>query len=268
MSTAAPLLLPQSKTAPRPRARAEAAPQGAAYHLRLARTQQEREAAFRLRFEVFNIELAEGLESAYATGLDTDCFDAACDHLIVEELSSRQIIGTYRLQTGDVAAASHGYYSATIFDMGPFEKQRGEMLELGRACVHADHRSMPVLLMLWRGIVQYAKQRGLHSMVGCSSLTSQDEAEGAAMYEVLKPHLAPEEFRTLPHAEYRIREEFPGHAAAAKLPEPPRLLRAYLAVGAQICGAPAIDRTFGTIDFLTLLDLRRLSPAARARLLR
>jgi putative hemolysin len=265
MSTAAPLLLPQPLHTFQPAT--ESASQ-AAYHLRLARTAAERQAAFRLRFEVFNLELAEGLEQAYETGMDTDPFDDACDHLIVEELCTRRVIGTYRLQTGEVAAANYGYYSGTLFDMAPFcGERRSRTLELGRACVHADHRSMPVLLMLWRGIVQYGRERGIQYFVGCSSLTSQDEGEGAAMYQALQGALAAEEFRTSPHAEYALHSA-ETHAHATRLPEPPRLLRAYLAVGAQICGAPAIDRNFGTIDFLTLLDLERISPAARARLLR
>jgi len=49
--------------------------------------------------------------------------------------------------------------------------------------------------------------------------------------------------------------------------QPPKLLRAYLSIGAKICGPPAVDREFKTIDFLTLLDLERISPTARARFL-
>jgi putative hemolysin len=45
------------------------------------------------------------------------------------------------------------------------------------------------------------------------------------------------------------------------------MLRTYIAVGARICGEPAWDRDFGTIDVLTLLDLAQLSPAARNRFL-
>lgn len=47
----------------------------------------------------------------------------------------------------------------------------------------------------------------------------------------------------------------------------PRLLKTYLAIGARIAAPPAWDRAFGTIDFLTLLDLELLTPAARNRFL-
>ena len=112
-----------------------------------------------MRFEVFNLELGEGLAESYATGLDVDPFDEFCDHLIVEEAATGTIVGTYRLQTGQLAAANLGYYSEREFDFAPYESFRCEMIELGRACVHADHRNFNLLHLLWRGIARYAIDR-------------------------------------------------------------------------------------------------------------
>jgi putative hemolysin len=126
------------------------------YSVRLARTAREVRGAQALRFDVFNLELNEGLEQSFATGLDADSFDDVCDHLIVEHLPTGDVIGTYRLQTGASAAAKLGYYSAQEFDFAPFESVRAEMIELGRACVHQMHRNMSVLGLLWRGISDYA----------------------------------------------------------------------------------------------------------------
>src|SRR5207249_10233525 len=88
------------------------APRAASYTVRLARDGTDIETAQRLRFEVFNLELNEGLDAAYLSGLDADQFDECCDHLLVEEARSGAVVGTYRLQTGQLAAANHGYYSA------------------------------------------------------------------------------------------------------------------------------------------------------------
>lgn len=235
----------------------------ARYVARLAQTEAERRAAYRLRFEVFNLELNEGLESAYATGHDVDPFDAVCDHLIVEDQTSGQVIGTYRMQTGVAAQRNIGYYSAGEFDFAPYEPIRAELLELGRACVHRDHRSFEVITLLWRGIAGYALTHGCRYLIGCSSLTSQDEAYGAAMYRKLQKFEAGRELRTQPLAALAcaLRSGFQGDVT------PPKLLRTYLAVGAKICGPPAIDREFKTIDFLTLLDLHDLVPSARQRYL-
>jgi putative hemolysin len=230
-----------------------------AYEVRLASHTEELRAAQALRFEIFNLELNEGLVQSYDTGLDADAFDPVCDHLIVSEARTGQVVGTYRMQTGQRAAQGLGYYSEREFDFSPFEPMRGEILELGRACIHRHHRNFAVLNLLWTGIANYARQQGARYLVGCSSLTSQDPAEGmAAFAQLSKHHLAPSAWRTSPHLPFACA------TAEAKVPAPPipRLLSAYLKVGACICGAPAMDREFRTVDFLTWLDIE--SPAVQA----
>jgi putative hemolysin len=234
------------------------------YAIRLARTPEEIQAAQSLRFQVFNLELNEGLTDSYATGLDADPFDAVCDHLIVEHVASRQIVGTYRLQTGASAAKNLGYYCEQEFHFTTFEPFRNEIVELGRACVHRQHRNLFVLGLLWKGIASYARENNCRYLLGCSSLTSQEPAAGASAYtELCRNHLAETQWRT---------EPLPSHECPLDLvtEEPfsiPKLLRAYLAVGAKISGPPALDRQFKTIDFLTVVDLQALTPAARERFL-
>ena len=230
----------------------------ASYRSRLASPGDDVQAAQRLRFEVFNIELDEGLPQSWDTGLDADPFDAVCDHLIVEDATSGAIVGTYRLQTGRRAASALGYYSEREFDFGAWEPLRAQMLELGRACIHPQHRNFAVLNLLWKGIAAYAQAHGTRYLVGCSSLTSQDEAQGAAAWRALAGHQAPRPWPTQPHAPFRCALDGPHQAP----PKVPRLLAAYLALGARLCGPPAIDREFRTIDFLTWLDTE--SPAVRA----
>jgi putative hemolysin len=234
------------------------------YQVRLAVSLAEREAACRLRFRVFNIELGEGLQTSYQTGLDQDQFDLFCDHLIVEDRSRREVVGTYRMQSGAVAAQKLGYYSEQEFDFAPYESIRNEVLELGRASIDRDHRTSEVLTLLWRGIAHYARHHHLRYLLGCSSLNSRDPQQGWAMLDQLQPFLAPELLRTQPVPAYQL-PSGDGHAAVEV--KVPKLLKTYIAVGARICGAPAWDREFGTIDFLTLLDLNQLSLAARHRFL-
>jgi putative hemolysin len=234
------------------------------YATRLARNPGEIRAAQSLRFQVFNLELHEGLEQSYASGLDEDPFDPVCDHLVVEHLPSARIVGTYRLQTGRNAAAHLGYYCAQEFEFGVYEPLRSEMIELGRACVHQEHRNLIVLGLLWKGIADYAKARGGRYLVGCSSLTSQEAAAGASAYaDLCRKHLVEPQWRTQPLLAY----ECSLYRLAAEPVTIPKLLRAYLTLGAKICGPPALDRQFGTIDFLTLLDLEALPPLARQRFL-
>jgi len=225
------------------------------YTLHLAFEPAQVKAAQRLRFEVFNLEMGEGLAASLATGLDEDPFDAVCEHLLVIETASGAVVGTYRMQTGTNAAAHLGYYSAREFDFQPFEAARGEIVELGRACVAVAHRNQSVLGLLWRGIARYAQSQKARYLVGCSSLTSQDEDQGMRTYAELAGRcLAPIEWRTVPLEGWKCRA---GNGATEVVPVP-RLMSAYLAAGAKICGEPALDREFGTIDFLTWMDLQSM----------
>jgi putative hemolysin len=234
----------------------------ASYRIRLATTAADLHAAQRLRFEVFNLELGEGLAASHALGRDEDAYDTYCDHLLIEQAETAEIVGTYRLQTGQLAAAHLGYYSEQEFDFAPYEPLRCELVELGRACVHRDHRHLGVLSLLWRGIATYARERRARYLIGCSSLTTVDAAVGAAAYDYFhgKGFLAEPQFLTRPTPAYVC----PLEQIAAPCPPPPKLLRTYLSIGAKICGAPAVDREFGTIDFLTLLDLHTLTETAKS----
>jgi putative hemolysin len=232
------------------------------YSVRQARDSAELLAAQALRFAVFNLELKEGLPESYATGLDADPFDAICDHLVVEHLATSEIVGTYRLQTGRMALEHLGYYSAQEFDFAPYESMRGGMVELGRACVHQQHRNMVVLGLLWKGIADYAREHDARYLIGCSSLTSQDPAVGASVYsDLCRKYLAPAEWRTTPVPAFHCSMD----SLAAEPQKVPKLLRAYLTLGAKICGPPAIDRTFKTIDFLTWVDIEEVPAVVRDR---
>lgn len=241
-----------------------------AYKVRIAESESDVARAQQLRYRVFNLELGEGLAQSEAAGRDADRFDEACDHLLVEHATSGEIIGTYRMQTGVVAAENHGYYSEQEFDFAVFEPIRGETIELGRACIAREHRNRVALGLLWKGIAQYAKLCQARYLLGCSSLTSTDPVDGQAAYCKLSGYLAPAHFLTRARPRYECAvgpEEQERIAERARSIEIPRLMRAYLTLGARMCGEPALDRDFKTIDFLTLLDLQLLGPRALQKFL-
>jgi putative hemolysin len=257
------LLLPARALAPQLPSKKDIRLEANGYVARLALTHEDRAAAYRLRFMVFNLELQEGLESAYVTGHDTDRYDEVCDHLIVESKVNGEVVGTYRMQMGDAALGNFGYYSEQEFDFSPYENLRGQVAELGRACIHRDHRSTEVLNLLWRGLARYVLVNGGRYMMGCCSLNSQDSAEGLGVYASLKNYMVVPDLQTTPTVQYAL----PKRKGEIAPVQAPKLLRAYLTIGAKICGPPAIDREFRTIDFLTMLDLQTLHPRIAARFL-
>lgn len=230
------------------------------YEARFARTTAELEAVQRLRFEIFNIELGEGLEESYETGRDADEFDPVCHHLIVIDRTTSEIVGTYRLQTYEMAMAGCGFYSSGEFDLqGLPEAVLRQSIELGRACVAESHRNTQVLFMLFRGLALYVSFNQMRYFFGCCSLTSQDPVEARAVMA----HL---EEKGDVHPEYMVVPQ-PGLECYSQdlQPDPsfqvkiPMLFRIYLRHGALVCGPPAIDRQFKTIDYLVLFDVNMMS---------
>jgi len=167
--------------------------------------------------------------------------------LMAHDTATGKLVGTYRMQSGYRAKGNLGYYGEEFFDFSPFESVRGEVLELGRACVHRKYRNTTVLHILWKGIARYADSCGARYLIGCSSLSSQNEDEGMALYEAIREeYLVEPSLRTNPVAGCGCKS----NSSYTAPPRPPRLLRAYLDISGRICGPPAIDREFKTIDFL------------------
>lgn len=231
------------------------------YNARFARTREELDALLKLRFEVFNLELGEGLESSFLTSRDLDEFDDVCHHLIVEDTDTGRIVGTYRMQTGEMAAAAGGFYSDTEFDLSLFPAGVvDDSVELGRACVASDHRNAHVLFLLWKGLAAYVAHNQKRYLFGCCSLTSQDEREGVRVMELLdlEGHYHPS-FSVVPRPGFECRATDGPNGPASV----PKLFRIYMHYGAKVCGPPAIDRQFKTIDFLVLFDVFEMDVQTR-----
>lgn len=231
------------------------------YRCRFARTADELRAVQRLRFEVFNLELGEGLAGSAASGLDHDRFDAHCHHLLVEDVETGDCVGTYRLQTAALAAGGHGFYTAQEYqlDRWPAAILEGSV-EIGRACIARRHRHRQVLLVLWRGLGAYVMHNRGRYFFGCCSITSQDPAVAARVLAYLRHHghLHPD-LDAQPQPDYDCHED--RHPASGwEQTRLPTLFRTYLRYGAKICGRPALDREFQTIDYLALLDVYELDP--------
>ena len=231
------------------------------YRLGFATSDHAIEAVQRLRYAVFNVELQEGLAESHATGLDRDEFDGQMAHLVLMEMATGQVLGTYRLQTGMQAQSGLGYYSAQEYALEPLASMDAELVECGRACIAAEHRNFTALLLLWQGIKTYAMMSHTRFLFGCCSITTQDEDDGWRAMKTLRAqgslHPTLRLRPTLPCSCGAAEREFaPDLGRALKLP---KLFRTYLKLGALVISEPAIDRSFGTVDFLIMLDASQIS---------
>ncbi|WP_214354761.1 GNAT family N-acetyltransferase, partial [Streptomyces sp. CJ_13] len=235
---------------------AQGVPTAPRYAVRLARDEGEVRAAQRLRHTVFAGELGARLDGP-EPGLDSDAFDAYCDHLLVVEEETEQVVGTYRLLPPERAAVAGRLYSEGEFDLSALAPIRPDLVEVGRSCVHPDHRGGAVIALVWAGLARYMDRSGHNWLAGCCSIPLADGGvlAAAARANVLTRNLAPEEYRVTPHN--------PWNAEGIAFPdrvELPALLRGYLRLGAWVCGEPALDVDFGCADLYVLLSLRRTNP--------
>ena len=206
------------------------------YAVRFARSVEEIDAALKLRFEVFNLELEEGLDSSFQTGRDRDQFDATCHHLIATEKTSGKVVGTYRLRTIEMAGSAVGFYSSAEFDLNQLGPAvLNQSVELGRACIAQNHRNRQVLFLLWKALARYVTNKRKHFLFGCCSLTSQEPAEGNQLFNQLRRN---DQMHLSAFVSVMPGYECGGNGSEDAWPmevKLPRLFSTYLGIGAKVC---------------------------------
>ena len=231
------------------------------FEVKIATEPSEIEEAQRLRFQVFNLELNKGLKASYQLGLDVDEYDPYCEHLIVRDLGSGDVVGTYRLLRGAKARRHIGFYSEKEFDLSRVKALDGELLELGRSCARKDFRDRALIPLMWEAIAEQVKRYNVRYLFGCGSLYTTDIAEVSAIFSLLQnKYYAPPAYRVAPVAKCAFQniEHVSVTDEQALFQKLPSLIKGYLRIGAMVCGAPALDDEFGTADFFLLLDFGAL----------
>jgi putative hemolysin len=232
------------------------------YSLLLSNNPVHVEAAQRLRYDVFSSEPGFAL-TGQEDGRDADRFDEHCDHLLVREENSGELVGCYRMLTPTGAIAAGGLYTATEFDIRSLDALRPSLVEMGRAVVHHDHRNGAVVLLMWAGILAYLDHCDYDYVTGCVSVpvVVAGEPPGTQIRGVrdfvAERHVAPAEYRVRPYRPVVIDGRTLDEITPPARPVIPPLMRGYLRLGAQICGEPAHDPDFGVGDFPALLDKRQ-----------
>ncbi|MBP7132408.1 MAG: GNAT family N-acetyltransferase [Aquabacterium sp.] len=235
-----------------------------------ARTAEDVLAAQRLRYEVFALEMGARLTVPVGSpaGHDIDLFDPYCEHLLVRLLSDSNepgdVIGTYRVLTPASAKRVGGLYSETEFDLTRLRPLRSKMVELGRSCVHPDHRSGGAIMALWGALAEFMVRNDLDTMIGCASISMRDGGHVAAsLWEQLRQtHLAPIDLQVRPRLPLPV-DELDRHLKV----EPPALIKGYLRAGAKVLGAPAWDPDFNTADLPLLMRITDLPSRYRKHFL-
>lgn len=243
------------------------------YAVRLATSPQDLRAAQRLRYEVFVAELGgDGPLVDHAERLERDAFDPYFDHLLLVDRRADpdcgcQVIGAYRVMPGDRRAAAGRFYSETEFDLSPLLASGRALLELGRSCVHVDHRGGTAMFHLWNGLAEYVLERGIEVLFGAASFHGTDIAALAESLSYLHHHhLAPSDMRVRalpPHRQEMDlipKDKLDRKTAMATTPA---LIKAYLRLGGFVGDGAWIDREFNTTDVCLVMDTGQMSARHR-----
>jgi putative hemolysin len=228
----------------------------------LANKPKEVKAAQRLRHDVFSQEYGANFHAA-TPGIDEDRFDQWCDHLLVKDQANKRVVGTYRILRPENAICAGGFYSESEFDLSGLDSIRHEIVEFGRACIDAEYRNGPTLMMLWSGLSALIRQNNYRYVLGCASVSLRDDGVTAAeVWRSVRELVNPDEgFRVTPHHPYPIDQVNPQLPANI-----PALISGYLKLGVKVCGEPAWDPDFNTVDFPMLLTVSEMSARYKQRL--
>ena len=217
----------------------------------IAQTPSELEQIQRLRHDVFSEEFGVTF-AGQEKGLDTDQFDRWCEHLMVQDLETGQVVGTYRVLTPHQARRAGGYYSESEFDLSGLDQVRSSLVEFGRACIHQDYRQGSALMMLWTGLAKILKQGRYEHVFGCASVSLRDDGHTASCVWRSVRETIGADHQPVVQPLYR----YPVDQVDSDLPaKVPALLKGYLKLGARICGEPAWDPDFNSADFPMLLSV-------------
>ena len=223
--------------------------------------------AQRLRYEVFAGEMGARLNTPLA-GHDIDLFDDYCEHLLVRDVATQQVVGTYRVLTPAQAKRVGSTYSDTEFDLVRLRGVRSKMVELGRSCVHPEHRHGGVIMALWGALAEFMVRNQLDTMIGCASIPMlhngvvSGDLAASIWHQLRQTHMAPIEYQVFPRLPLPVDE-----LDQSLTVEPPALIKGYLRLGARILGAPAWDPDFNTADLPMMMRIADLPSRYRKHFL-
>ncbi len=210
-----------------------------------------------LRHRVFGEEMGAKLRPSRGN-LDVDDFDAYCQHLLVREAKSDRVVGCTRILTDENARHMGCFYSDGKFDLTSVAALPRCKLEIGRTCIDVDYRQGAGIAVLWSGLAGFIQLHGFDCLFGCASvpLGDQDMQAAAIMNRLRRQAMADPGIRVTPRVPL-LTSGVPDNVLDAPLPA---LLKAYVRLGAKVCGEPCRDPAFGVADVLMLLNVDELNP--------
>lgn len=233
----------------------------------IATSPQQVIAAQKLRYEIFSSEYGADLGATENPGIDADRFDDYCEHLLVTDKLTGAIVATTRILHADAAKTIGGFYSEQEFDLSQLKSAPGTFAELGRTCVSEAYRNGATLNLLWAQVAHYLMAENIDFMIGCASISMQDGGYKAwrVAQRLQQDYLAEAAFRVWPK---RALPHLTNLSDEKQKTDIPPLIRAYMRLGAKVCGQPCWDPDFRCADMLVILRVEQMATRYAKKYLR
>ncbi|HIQ36300.1 MULTISPECIES: GNAT family N-acetyltransferase [Acinetobacter] len=202
-------------------------------------------------------QFAHQFGMSFEDGLDQDLYDFGCEHAVLREKWTGEIVAYTRLKLFQGHEISQSY-SAKEFEIVPQLSHLPNVLEIGRTCVHPRFRSGKALSMLWLNLAPKVlwSMRAKYLM-GCVSIHLEDNL--ARTYYTHRQIQQLADHQTIDirskHAFEPVRPDF----SFPQDERMPKLFQTYLGMQSKLSKEAFYDEYFKCLDYFVFLEVNKIA---------
>lgn len=213
--------------------------------------------------QVFSLRYKEMIceydDSKTGNGLDCDEYDKYCDHAVVIDTTTDEVIGTYRfILENHIKNLNGKFLLEKEFNIDVLKDRK--LMEVGRAVVSKKHRDGSVILLLWKEAIRYALEKKVDIMLGTASFHGIDGSKYSdCMRYITNNYMSNEKCYAINDV-YKINDNNEEIDMGKVRSEMPPLIKGYIRIGSSFGRDAFIDRDFCSTDMLVITKIKDIKP--------
>ncbi|MBC9230641.1 GNAT family N-acetyltransferase [Acinetobacter beijerinckii] len=193
----------------------------------------------------------------FEDGLDQDLYDFGCEHAVLREKWTGEIVAYTRLKLFQGHEIGQSY-SAKEFEVVPSLSHLPSILEIGRTCVHPKFRSGKALSMLWLNLAPKVlwSMRAKYLM-GCVSIHLEDN-----LARTYYTHRQIQQLSDQHTIDIRSKRAFEPERPDYSFPQDermPKLFKTYLGMQSKLSKQAFYDEEFKCLDYFVFLEVNKIA---------
>jgi len=201
-------------------------------------------------------QFADQFGIVFENGLDQDLYDLDCEHAVLRDKWSNEIVAYTRLKLFQGHELKQSY-SSKEFDISQLS-HLSNIVEIGRTCVHPRYRNGRALSMLWLHLIPTIlwKMKAKH-LIGCVSIRLEDN-KARAYYT----HQYIKQLDSHQYIDIKAKKNFEPSYPEYSFPQDeriPKLFDVYLKMKARLSKQTFHDESFNCLDYFDFLDVNEIA---------